>query len=162
MTAGDLLRVSFFEWCMATPLAVAINRSSWAFAAIETVHIIALTVLLGTTLAVDLRLLGIGMRQQPAARLAAEFAPWTMTALLVMLCTGVPMFMSQAVRYSHSVPFFYKMALLLVASTQHFTIHRKAAAAGAIEDSWFDRLAGCLSLICWFGVALAGRSIAFI
>jgi len=122
----------------------------------------ALGMLIGTLVIVDLRLLGWGMRRQSAAQLANYLAPWTLFGVGMMVVTGVPMFMSEAIRLAGSGPFFYKMTLLFLALTLHFTLHKKAIASNSGEVSGFSRLAASLSLICWLGVALAGRAIAFI
>lgn len=153
--------VDFFLWCENTWFARWIKGARWVFPVTETVHIIGLAVLLGTILVVDLRLLGWGMRRQSPEELAKDLAPWTLGGLLVMVCTGVPMFMSEAVRLYSSAPFFYKMGLLALALLTHFTIHRKATRAGGTEGSWRGKLTACFSLFCWLGVAFAGRVIAF-
>ena len=122
----------------------------------------ALGMLIGTLVIVDLRLLGFGMRRQSVQQLAGFLAPWTLLGVALMITTGVPLFMSEAVKLSRSSPFFYKMVFLICAVTLHFTLHRKATAAGATQGSGFGKLAASLSLICWLGVALAGRAIAFL
>jgi hypothetical protein len=154
-----VLPASFFAWCHDSAISEWINDSTWAFAIIETLHILALTVLLGTIIAMDLRLLGVRSRRQSIAELASELAPYTLSALVVLIVTGVPMFMSQAVRYSQSVSFFVKMTLLVVTVAFHFTIYRNVTMG---ERARFGRLTASLSLICWLGVALAGRGIAFL
>ena len=80
----------------------------------------------------------------------------------MMIATGIPLFMSEAEKLSKSSPFFYKMIFLSCAITLHFTLHRKATAPTAKPGSGLGKLAACLSLICWLGVALAGRAIAFL
>lgn len=155
-----LLPASFFKWCVATPVASWVNESLWGFATLETFHIIGLTVLLGTIVVVNLSVLGFGMRQS-AGQLARELAPWSLAGLVVMIGSGVPMFLSSAVGYSHSVPFFVKMGLLLFAIVFQFAIYRKATKPGANQGARFGKLVACLSLICWFGIAYAGRAISF-
>jgi hypothetical protein len=70
--------------------------------------------------------------------------------------------MSEAVKLSNSSPFFYKMIFLCCAVILHFTLHRKAISSGTTRGSGLGKLAACLSLLCWLGVALAGRAIAFL
>jgi hypothetical protein len=111
---------------------------------------------------VDLRLLGFGMRRQSVAQLAGFLGPWTLVGVASMIVTGVPLFMSEAVKLSGSSPFFYKMIFLACAVTLHFTLHRKAIASSAKPGSGLGKLAACLSLMFWLGVALAGRAIAFL
>lgn len=153
--------VSFFIWCENTQLALWIKGTTWVFAIIETIHIIGLALLLGTMLIVDLRLLGVGMRKQATADLASELAPWIWVGLAVMILTGIPMFMSEAVRLYGSTPFLIKMVFLFFALLFHFTLHRKATAS-KVETAWQGKVAACVSLTCWLGVALAGRVIAFL
>ena len=122
----------------------------------------ALGMLIGTLVIVDLRLLGFGMRRQSVPQLAGFLAPWTLVGVASMIVTGVPLFMSEAVKLSRSTPFFYKMVFLVCAVTLHFTLHRKAIASSTRQGSALGTLAACLSLFCWLGVALAGRAIAFL
>jgi uncharacterized protein DUF6644 len=156
-----LLSQSFFEWCESSLLGHWIKYSKWDFAILETFHIIGIVVLLGSTLVVDLRLLGFGLKRLSTAELSAELAPWTRASLAFMLVTGVPMFLSEAVRLSFSAPFFFKMILLSLALIIHFTIRRRAIRLGANEDTGFGKLAAYLSLVSWLSVALAGRAIAY-
>jgi hypothetical protein len=134
------------------------------FAIDETFHIMALGMLIGTLVIVDLRLLGLGMRRQSVSQLAGYLAPWTLLGVGLMVFTGVPLFMSEAVRLGKSSPFLFKMIFLFCAVTLHFTLHRKAIASStsASQSSALGKLAACLSLMCWLGVALAGRAIAFL
>lgn len=159
---NQILPGSFFAWCHDSLIGEWINESVWAFAIIETFHIIALTVLLGTVIVLDLHLLGVRTRRQSTSDLARELRPFTVAALIVLIVTGVPMFMSQAIRYSQSISFLVKMALLLLTIAFHFTVYRKATIASAKERTIFGKIAASMSLACWLGVALAGRSIAFL
>jgi heme/copper-type cytochrome/quinol oxidase subunit 4 len=158
---NQLLPGAFFAWCHDSAIGEWINDSVWAFAIIETFHIIALTVLLGTIIALDLHLLGIRTRRQSTRELARELAPYTAGALLLLIVTGVPMFMSQAIRYSQSVSFLVKMLLLVLTITFHFTVYRHATRAEG-KSATYGKLVASLSLACWLGVALAGRGIAFL
>lgn len=162
MTFGRILPGWFFWQCENTLPGSWFKHAQWFFAVDETVHIMALGMLIGTLVIVDLRLLGFGMRRQSVSQLASYLSPWTLLGVSLMIVTGVPLFMSEAVKLSRSSPFFYKMIFLLCAVTLHFTLHRKAIAATGTQGSGLGKLAASLSLICWLGVALAGRAIAFL
>ena len=58
-----------------------VRDSRWIFPAIEAVHIVALALLFGAMLVLNLRLLGVTLTYKPAARLAREFAPWILWSL---------------------------------------------------------------------------------
>ena len=68
--------LSTFQWIEQTGLSKAINESLYAFAYIEAVHLLALAVLGGASLLVDLRLMGIAMTDQPVASLERVVRPW--------------------------------------------------------------------------------------
>ena len=157
----NFLPPSFFEWCENMPPGLWIREATWGFAVIETLHIMALAVLLGSMLIVDLRLMGLGMTRQPATEIAGLLIPWFWASFFIMIATGICLFASEAVRLSQSGPFAYKMAFLIVAVVVHLTIHRKAIANG-VEGAALSKAAACLSLFCWLGIALAGRAIAFL
>jgi hypothetical protein len=158
----ELFPLSFFLWCEKTYLGHWIKSATWAFATIETIHIMALAVLLGTLIVVDLRLLGFGMRRQSPSYLAQLMAPWTFGSLVVMVLTGISLFVAEANRLSQSAPFAFKMLLLIFAVVTHFTIRAKVTGEGARVGSILSKVVACLSIFFWFGVALAGRAIPFL
>jgi uncharacterized protein DUF6644 len=162
MRLAALIPASFFQSCESTWIGHTIKETQWSFAVIETVHIIGIGVLLGSVFVIDLRMLGLGMKRQTAIRITRELRPWIWCALIVMVCTGIPLFLSEAVKLSTSAPFFWKMVLFSVALLLHFTLHSKAVSRNPADGTWLARTAACLSLLSWLGVALAGRAIAFL
>ena len=162
MTFGRILPDWFFALCESSWPGSWFKHSQWMFAIDETFHIMALGMLIGTLVIVDLRLLGFGMRRQSVAQVARYLAPWTLLGVALMIITGVPLFMSEAIRLGKSSPFLFKMIFLSCAVILHFTLHRKAIASSQGQGSGLGRLAATLSLMCWLGVALAGRAIAFL
>jgi len=150
-----------FQWCESTSIAEAIRDSTWMFAVIEILHLLGLTVLLGSLVVLDLRLLGLGMRRQPVSRLAGELAPWIRGGLAVMVVTGVPLFLSEAMKCYASPPFAIKMTLLSLAIVSHLLILREALRMDDSARPQWTKPAACISLALWFGVGLAGRAIGF-
>src|SRR6185436_6726824 len=115
----------FIEWCASTSIGQAISSSTWAFAVIESVHLLALSVIGGAVLIVDLRLLGFGLRKQPIADVARDARPWLIGSLIVMLVTGVGLFLSEPMKCYHSTAFAVKMTSLALAIVFTFTVRRK-------------------------------------
>jgi hypothetical protein len=148
---------SFLQWCVATPLAKYVAMSVWSFPILETFHIMGLTLLLGSVFTLNLTVLGIGVRA-PGDILARQLFPWALAGFLLMIGTGVPMFMSAAPVYGANRPFSIKMTLLVTAIVVQTAIHR---IPGSYAGSRIGRIAACVSLLCWFGIAYAGRAIAF-
>jgi hypothetical protein len=152
----------YFQWISNTRVSQAIDHSSWAFAVIESVHLLGLAVIGGAVLILDLRLLGLGLRDQPIARVAREVFPWFVGSLIVMLVTGFGLFMSEAIKCYDSRPFWVKMASLLLAMIFAFTVRRKVALAaeGHVRPIWL-KVVAVVSLMLWFAVGASGRWIGF-
>jgi hypothetical protein len=152
----------FFEWCEATAVGHAIRSSLWLFPVIESVHLLALSVLGGALLVVDLRLFGAGLRRLPSSQLARDMQPWLVGSLLVMMGTGIPLFLSESMKCYYSPPFWVKMTTLPIAILFTFTIRRRIALTdeSIVKPRW-RKLVALVSLTLWFGVAAAGRWIGF-
>ena len=122
-------------------------KNSWVFPAVESVHLIAMALLVGTIVLLDL----CRLRGQPMESFAAQLAPWTRRGLEIMVLTGLVMFLADMRRYVHNPAFLVKLGLLAAALAFHFTLHRRPAAG---------RGSAMVSLALWSLVALAGRAIA--
>ena len=143
-------------------LAGLIRDSTWLFAAIESLHLLGLALLGGAVLLVDLRLLGLGLRQHPVADVAREAQPWLIAGLAVMLPTGLLMFASEAVKCYENEAFWVKMTSLLLAIVFTFAIRRRVAAAASDSGSGrWAKLVAIVSLTLWSGVGWGGRWIGF-
>jgi hypothetical protein len=151
---------SFFEWLTTSPWANAMNGPEWAFPVVESLHFIGFAFSIGTIAIVDLRLLGLAMRHQSAAELAADLDRWTWAGFALMLITGPLMFSADAVRYHDNPSFQFKMVCLLIALLFHFTIHRRVTRSDVAPVA--AKLAGALSLALWTAVVAGGRMIAFV
>ena len=156
----DLL--PFVQWCEASAVGSAIRTSPWAFAVIESVHLLALAAIGGAVLVVDLRLLGWGLREQPVKQIARDAFPWLVGSLAVMLVTGFSLFLSEATKCYYSTPFWVKMGSLLLAIVFTFTVRRKITSAdeGRISPAVY-KIVALVSLALWFGVGAGGRWIGF-
>jgi uncharacterized protein DUF6644 len=152
----------YFQWVSETRVSQAIGQSSWAFAVIESVHLLALAAIGGAVLMLDLRLLGLGLRDQPIERVARDAFPWFVGSLIVMLVTGVGLFVSEATKCYYSPPFWVKMGSLLLATTFAFTVRRKVALAGEgqVRPIWL-KVVAVVSLVLWLAVGASGRWIGF-
>jgi hypothetical protein len=69
--------LSVAQWIQVTPLAQAIGRSAWMFPAVETIHVIAIALAVGSIAIVDLRLLGLAWRHRAVTDVTREILPWT-------------------------------------------------------------------------------------
>jgi hypothetical protein len=145
-----------------TAFALWLGQATWRIAGLLTLHLFGLTALLGTIILMSLRLLGVFQARKPVAQLHREIAPVTLAGLLLMVATGSLIFTGGAEAYYAGYWFRTKMVLLMVALVFHFTLFRMVTTAdeGRFPRA-FHRLTGAAALVLWFGVACAGRAIAF-
>jgi hypothetical protein len=156
----DLL--PFFQWCYQTPIGEGIRNSTWLFPVIEALHLLGFGVTVGAALVVDLRLLGVGLNKQPVAQLSAGAEPWMIGSVIVMLASGILLFMSESIKCLYSIPFWIKMASLFLVLLFTFTFMRHITRTDAIaKRPTVGRVAAIISLVLWFGVAWGGRWIGF-
>lgn len=152
----------FFEWCEQLWLGQFIVGSNWLFPVIESVHLLGLSVLGGAILVVDMRLLGLGLKNHPVTELARDARPWLIGALVVMVATGVPLFLSEPIKCYYSQAFWNKMTALAIGLVFTFTIRRQVTETESVRNTARRQaVVGALSLALWFTVAASGRWIGF-
>jgi hypothetical protein len=152
----------WIEWIAASTLGQAISGSRWAFAVIESVHLLALAMIGGAVLIVDLRLLGFGLRDQPLDRVARDAWPWFAGGWVSMIVTGGLLFVSEPLKLYYSTQFFWKMTCLTLGTIFALTVRRKATLTGEGRLSPAAmKLVGLVSLLLWFAVGASGRWIGF-
>lgn len=152
--------LEFFHWLEYLPLLVAMRSSPWLFPVIATVHLLGLAIIGGAVLVVDLRLLGVGLTGQSAARLARDTEPLLLIGIASMLLTGPWLFMCFATKYYYLTAFWLKLVSLGAVLLFTFTIRRRAVRNPTIAGA-VPKLVAVASLSLWFSVALAGRLIGF-
>ena len=152
----------YFQWIEAGPVGEAIRNSLWLFPFVEAFHLLALAVIGGAVLVVDFRLLGLGLKRHPIEDLARDAQPWLIGSLLFMIASGVPLFMSEAIKCYYSFAFWVKMSALVLAIIYTFTIRRRVTMA---DDARFSpavyRAVGAVSILLWATVGWGGRWIGF-
>ncbi len=153
--------LTFAEWCEATWLGTLVRDSLWAFPVIEAVHLLGLCLLGGTLLVVDLRMLGLGLRRQTIAELARDARPWLVAAVVVMLVTGVMLFLSEAVKCYYNPSFRVKAVTLPIALVYTFAIRERLTHDPLLDTSWKSRSVATISIALWFTVAAAGRWVGY-
>lgn len=160
----NIVTFAVFQWLERTGLSLAINESLWAFAVIEAIHLLALAVIGGAVLIVDLRLLGFAFQRQKVGDLARVAQPWFLWSLFGMLLTGFMLFISLAASkyYVHDY-FWVKMYFLAAAMVFSFTIRHRVIMGDEVRaNSGLAKLVALVSLFLWSGVGFAGKAIGYI
>ena len=149
-----------------SPVGTAIAESGVLFPTIETGHVIALALVVGSIGMMDLRLIGLAGKKHAVTRLASDVLPWTWIAFVFAVITGALLFASSASTYWANPFFKVKLVLLALAGVNmaifHFityrTVHQWDIDAPTPSGA---KLAGLLSLAFWIGVVVCGRWIGF-
>jgi hypothetical protein len=158
---------AFCGWLEQSPVGAAVRQSLWLFPAIETVHLLGMTILVGTVAAFDLRLLGRALQRTRVSELARRLLPWAWAGFGLQVGTGALLFCSEAAKMYVNPAFRLKMLLICLAGAQALIFQ---LAAGRKLSAWDERAAvpvmarigGLISILLWIGVVAAGRWIGFI
>lgn len=159
---------NFNDWLSATALSGFIQRVFWILPAVQTVHILAISVVLASMAMFDLRLMGLAGRRHPIAALSRRFMPWLWSALVVLAASGCALIVGEPKKDLGNPVFLAKMIMLIAAIllTLRFQAVLKRDLARGNADLTpahlpAARLIGAVSLLLWVGIAIAGRWIAY-
>ena len=114
----------------------------------------------GSILLVDLRLMGFGLTRQSTSELNRQVRPWLLLAVIVMITTGVPLFLSEAIKCYYNRSFWVKITTLPLALAFTFLVRNRIANSDS-ETAYINAATGATSVALWFVVAAAGRWIGF-
>ena len=128
----------------------------WIIPVIQSIHLCGLALLGGSVLMVDLRVLGLGLKEQSVASVEANTRPWLLISLGALFLSGVPMFWVGMEDLIYSQIFWIKMSALIAAIL--FTIFFRNPYARRNRHSKWTAI---VSLSLWLTVAICGRWIGF-
>lgn len=156
----------FFEWLGNTPWSIALHESRYVFLIVLTVHVLTLTVFVGTAVMIDLRLLGTMMTRVPVSEVMGRLLPWTGAGFAVMVASGALLFYAAPLVRYENVFFRLKIAALVLALANVWLFHRTVYRRVADWDlepvpPRGARIAGAVSLALWGIIITAGRMMAY-
>jgi hypothetical protein len=155
--------VAFIE---ESAIAESIREGDTPFPFIESVHVVAICLVVGSILVLDLRLTGVASMHRPAGRLARAILPITWAAFALAAASGSLLFVSNATKYLGNGFFVAKMILIGAAGLNMIIFH----AIGARDLQQWEkdaspplraRIAGAVSILLWIAVVVCGRMIGF-
>ncbi|HVY35046.1 MAG TPA: DUF6644 family protein [Caulobacteraceae bacterium] len=158
---------AFCDWLSATPISLTIQSVLWIIPVIQSIHIIAVTLIVGAVLMVDMKLLGVVGRDMPISGATRRFLPWVWVAVVVLLLTGSVLTVAEPRRELINNVFRLKMLLVLAACALtggfQIIVSRNAEAWGdQPSNQWSARAVAIISLALWVGIIMCGRWIAYV
>jgi len=149
------------KWLQGTWWALDISSSTWVYPWVQMTHFSGLSLWIGTNLALDLRLLGIGKKRQNAAQLSAALFWWNWLGLLIAITGGFMLFASAATKYIPNPAFELKLGIFIpLGIILHIINQQKAKSWGAAaETPGVAKAMGLIELLVWFTVITCAVSI---
>jgi magnesium-transporting ATPase (P-type) len=156
---------AFCDWLSTTSISVAFQSANWFVPLVQTVHIIAIAILLMTLYLIGIRLLGLNSRSPSLAATMSKSRVWS--ALCVLLFTGVLLTITEPARELLNWVFRTKMVLVLllaiiVAIVQSRLRRDPDYWTASAQRRLVGRCVGALVLIIGAGIITAGRWIAYV
>ena len=153
------------QWLYDLQTSTALRESDAVFPLIETFHVLAISLIAGTIVTVDLRVCGLIFRDEPLMRITRTLLPYTWYGFAVMVITGVPLFVAEAAKLYGNPAFRLKLVLLGLAGLNALLFHQTASAE--LDDphrrgaaSVPARAFATVSIALWSGIIVSGRLIA--
>jgi predicted tellurium resistance membrane protein TerC len=154
------------DWLAASRASVALQDVLWIVPAVQTVHLIAVAIVLSSMLMVGLRILGLAAMFQTVEQTADRYLSWVWPSLVILLFTGAVLILAEPGRTLPNASFWVKMVLLATVLMAAIALR----AATRFDPRYWEtprwRSGGTRALVAlnfalWCGVAVAGRWIAY-
>jgi len=156
----------FSHWLEQTHVSLAIQTAGWVIPAVQIIHILCICIVLGSILAIGLKVWGGVLPDIRLGAVVRRFGPWLWTALVGLLLTGTILIVAEPIRELYSLAFWIKMGLIIVGGTvtAYFQVHMRRNAAkwdAGAYNRGLTRSVTALTWVVWFAIAVMGRWIAF-
>jgi hypothetical protein len=157
----------FCDWLSRTNVSVAFQSADWFVPLVQTIHIIAIAILLTSVYVVSFRLMGLTRGTQALATLTAKLTPWIWTALCVLLVSGTLLTITEPARELLNWAFRVKMLLVLALAGMLRVVQLRMRRN---PEYWTEsparrhaaRAIGIVSVIVGASIVTAGRWIAYV
>lgn len=148
-------------WVEQSALGALIRESLWIYPAAGVMHVWGVGILLGSVLAFDLRLLGLG-RAVPLPFARVGLLALARIGFVLLAASGITMLVADANHLAVNEAFLLKLGTIALALGNVLLFHRLVSPDPAVPVATFgSRIAALVSLLAWFSVAALGRLIAY-
>lgn len=156
---------SWLDWVGDSQLGAAMRGDLWLYPMVEVVHIIGFSVLVGSVVMFDLRVLGLS-KNIAVTDLARHLLSWSIAALLLIVPAGLMMFSAHPHDFASNSIFILKLCLIATAGLNavlfHVGVYRSVDQWNtAVAAPGIAKCQALLSIALWFTVVLCGRLLAY-
>ena len=142
-------------------LAHTIAQSQILTAGLSAVHLLGFTLVMGSAVVSNLRMLGAVFSDLPATAITRPASRALVLGACVSVTTGLLMFLPRAVGASRNDFFRAKILLLVVAALFHAIVQSRVATK-AVASPGLSRVVGAVGLALWLGLAVAAGAFILI
>ena len=155
----------FLDLLETSSLAVYIRQSLWLYPVLEIIHILGIVLLVGAAFMFDLRLLGFS-KNLPVKGMANHLLPWSQRGLILIVPSGILLFITNAKALGFDPTFWTKMILLVVAGLNVLVFHKLIFVQYAdlkIPEKlpFAAKISAAISIIVWIAIIACGRLLAY-
>lgn len=156
---------SLLDWMQTTWINDLALDYAWTWPIAETLHFIGMSLLIGSVLIMDLRL--IGVQKIIPSLTVHSLLPLAFIGFGINLLTGLLFLFGDPYRYVVNISFQIKMLLMLLAGLNALFYGLKVAPKMAVapvhaETPAIAKAVGAASLLLWLGVLSYGRLIPYL
>lgn len=152
--------LEFYQACEQTALAVWLQTSTYPFPVIEAVHLLAITLLLGAVYTLNFRIIGFVLKSRPLDEIAKGLKPWIWAGYIATFATGIPLFMSEALKLSGISTWLPKMGVMVGAIVIQLIVSMFLLKSE--KPSAFTKVLAVLSTVGFWYTGYLARWIAFV
>jgi hypothetical protein len=156
----------FLSWLENTSWAAGIRQSMWLYPTLEIIHLTGIVVLVGAAFMFDLRLLGFS-KSLPLVALSRHLLPWSRRGLLLIIPSGILLFITEARTLGVDPTFWLKMILLGIAALNVFLFHRFIFHIPSDKNiqhelPFSSKISALISIVVWIAIITCGRLLAYV
>lgn len=144
----------FFSQIESSSLAMTIRDSTILTGSLSGIHLIGLTLIVGSVLVSSAGLAGLIVNDQPVADLTRAARRASIVGMIISITSGLLLVSFRLNMSVATQAFKIKMLTLAVAVLFHFLVYMPAARGQRSVVS--TKLAGGVAFLLWFGVVLGG------
>jgi hypothetical protein len=148
------------KWLETTWVSTTIRHSTWGFAVIEMVHLLALALLGGAILVTGLRVFGLLFKEQRPDTITRDLGWVLVGSVAAMIVSGMLLFAEGPLRYYANIAFRAKLLLIVGATVAGLVTHLVGIRGKSLQTtSTAMKAMALLSWTLWLGAGIAGRVI---
>ena len=147
----------------ATWIGTIVRETYWGYATPQLAHLLGMALFGGAVVTDNLRLLGL-LRRPAFSELSKQLMPLKWLGFLVVVGSGVTLFMSDATRLYRNWAFLVKAVLLLLVAVNAWIFRTRVypGVAKSVEMPAAAKLSASLSLLLWVAIIVTSRLIGFV